>query len=136
MADHLQVELVAADRIVWSGGASMVIARTVDGDIGVLRGHAPVLSALTEAIVEITDEDGHTIVAVADGGFLSVAGDRVSILSEFAELSSEVDVDRARADLEDARAGNLAEGSDQDSAIRKAEARIRAAERDSETSRS
>ena len=44
MADALQVELVAADRTVWSGEATMVIARTVEGDIGVLRGHAPVLS--------------------------------------------------------------------------------------------
>src|SRR6185436_3802534 len=82
MADALTVELVAADRMVWSGEATMVIARTVEGDIGVLRGHAPVLSLLTEAIVEITAEDGHTVFAVADGGFLSVANDRVSILSE------------------------------------------------------
>ena len=76
MADSLTVELVAADRTVWSGAATMVIARTVEGDIGVLRGHAPVLSLLSEAIVEITAEDGHTVVAVADGGFLSVAGVR------------------------------------------------------------
>ena len=48
------MELVAADRIVWSGGASMVIARTVDGDVGVLRGHAPLLSLLADAVVEIT----------------------------------------------------------------------------------
>ena len=46
MADALQVELVAADRTVWSGEATMVIARTVEGDIGILRGHAPVLSLL------------------------------------------------------------------------------------------
>ena len=52
----LQVVLVAADRTVWSGEASMVIARTVDGDVGVLRGHAPLLSLLTDAAVEISTD--------------------------------------------------------------------------------
>jgi F-type H+-transporting ATPase subunit epsilon len=54
----LQVVLVAADRTVWSGEASMVIARTVDGDLGVLQGHAPLLSLLTDAAVEISTPDG------------------------------------------------------------------------------
>ena len=134
MADALTVELVAADRMVWSGEATMIIARTVEGDIGVLRGHAPVLSVLTEAIVEITAEDGHTVFAVADGGFISVAGDRVSILSEHAELSTEVDVDRARAELEDAKAGHWSDGSEQERHIRMAEARIRVVERDASSS--
>jgi F-type H+-transporting ATPase subunit epsilon len=134
MADALTVELVAADRMVWSGEATMVIARTVEGDIGVLRGHAPVLSLLTEAIVEITAEDGHTVFAVADGGFLSVANDRVSILSEHAEMATEVDVDEARAELEDAKAGHWTDGSEQERRIRMAEARIRVVERDTTTS--
>lgn len=134
MADALTVELVAADRMVWSGEATMVKAKTVDGDIGVLRGHTPVLSLLSEAVIEITAEDGHTVFAVADGGFLSVANDRVSILSERVELSTEVDVDQARAELEDAKAGHLMEGSDQERAIRMAEARIRVVERDTSSS--
>ncbi len=53
----LQVELVAADRTVWSGEASMVIARTVEGDVGVLKDHAPLLSLLSQAVVEITTGD-------------------------------------------------------------------------------
>ncbi len=130
MADHLQVELVAADRTVWSGEATMVIARTVEGDIGILRGHAPVLSLLTDAIVEITAEDGHTVFAVADGGFLSVANDRVSILSERAELSTEVDVDEARAELEAAKDAHLLSGTERERQIRRAEARIRVVEKD------
>ena len=130
MADALTVELVAADRTVWSGEATMVKAKTVDGDIGVLRGHAPVLSVLSEAIVEITAEGGHTVFAVTDGGFLSVANDRVSILAERVDLSTEVDVDQARAELEDAKAGHLTEGSDQEKQIRLAEARIRLVEKD------
>ena len=134
MADALTVELVAADRTVWSGEATMVIARTVEGDIGVLRGHAPVLSLLTEAIVEITAEDGHTVFAVADGGFLSVANDRVSILSERAELATEVDVEEARAQLEDAKAGHWTDGSEAERRIRMAEARLRVVERDTSSS--
>jgi F-type H+-transporting ATPase subunit epsilon len=132
MADALTVELVAADRIVWSGEATMVIAKTVDGDIGVLRGHAPVLSLLSESVVEITDDSGNTVFAVADGGFLSVAHDRVSILSERAQLASEIDVDQARAELEEARAAG--EGEDADRRIRAAEARIRVVERDNGSS--
>ena len=134
MADALTVELVAADRMVWSGEATFVIARTVEGDIGVLRGHAPVLSVLSEAIVEITAEDGHTVFAVADGGFLSVADDRVSILSEHAELATEVDVDQARAQLEDAKSGHWTDGSEAERRIRMAEARIRVVERDTSSS--
>src|SRR3954462_15558270 len=134
MADALTVELVAADRMVWSGEATFVIARTVEGDIGVLRGHAPVLSVLTEAIVEITAEEGHVVFAVADGGFLSVANDRVSIRSEHAELSTEVDVDEARAQLEDAKSGHWTDGSEAERRIRKAEARIRVVEWDTGSS--
>lgn len=129
MADELTVELVAADRTVWSGPATMVLARTVEGDIGILRGHAPVLSVLTEAVIEITDESGHVTFAVADGGFISVAGDRVSILSERAELSDEVDISDARAELEAAKEGHLDPGSPEEHRLRLAEARLRMAER-------
>lgn len=122
----LQVELVAADRTVWSGAAEMVLARTVEGDVGVLRGHAPMLSLLTQATVEISPEDGPVVVAVVDGGFLSVAGDRVSILSERAVLAEEIDVSEARADLE---AGRGLPGDEGEARIRHAEARIRAVER-------
>ena len=126
MADQLQVELVAADRTVWSGEATMVIARTVEGDIGVLRGHAPVLSLLTDAIVEIDAGDGETVVAAVDGGFISVAHDRVSILSEHVVLAEEIDVSAERSELEAAQGE---EGEDAEARIRRAEARIRAAER-------
>ncbi|MDH2415382.1 F0F1 ATP synthase subunit epsilon [Nocardioides sp. CER19] len=128
MADFLTVELVAADRTVWSGEATMVIARTTEGDLGVLRGHQPTLSLLTDAVVEISPEEGPVVVASVDGGFLSVADDRVSILSEHALLAEEINVDEARTELETAR--NLI-GSDDDAErrIRRAEARIRAVEK-------
>ena len=124
--DQLQVELVAADRTVWSGQATMVIARTTEGDVGVLRDHAPMLSLLVDAVVEIAVADGDVLVAAVDGGFLSVANNRVSILSERALLAEEINVDEARTELEGAR-----ELTDDDAGvrIRRAEARIRAVER-------
>ena len=126
-AQQLQVELVAADRTVWSGQASMVIARTTEGDVGVLRNHAPLLSLLVPGVVEISAVDGDKQVAAVDGGFLSVANNRVSILSEHAVLSHEIDVEAARADLE--AADSDSESDDADLRVKRAEARIRAAER-------
>jgi F-type H+-transporting ATPase subunit epsilon len=128
MADSeaaLQVELVAADRTVWSGTASLVIARTVEGDVGVLKDHAPLLSLLAAAVVEIQGE-GDQVVAAVDGGFLSVANNRVSILSEHAVLAEDIDVEAARSALEDAKS---AEGDEVAAHVARFEAQIRAAER-------
>jgi F-type H+-transporting ATPase subunit epsilon len=126
----MQVELVAADRLVWSGEAKMVIARTTEGDVGILPNHAPVLSLMVHGIVDVTTYDDETWVAAVDAGFLSVANNRISILSEHAEMSHDIDLERARADLERVKS----EGADDQEAMQKAEAawaeaRIRAAER-------
>ncbi len=121
----LHAELVAADRTVWSGDASMVIARTVEGDVGILKGHAPVLSLLTEAAIEIATPEG-IVHAAVDGGFISVAGDRVSILTEHALLSEEIHIGEEKAALE---AAESLSGDDRERSIRRATARIRAAER-------
>ncbi|HEX6518353.1 MAG TPA: F0F1 ATP synthase subunit epsilon [Nocardioidaceae bacterium] len=126
--DLLQVELVAADRLVWSGEAKIVIARTTEGDVGILPNHAPVLALMVDGIVDVTTADDETWVAAVDAGFLSVANNRVSILSEHAEMSHEIDLEKARADLERARqAGELL--NDAEERVRRAEARIRAVER-------
>jgi F-type H+-transporting ATPase subunit epsilon len=123
-------ELVAADRLVWSGEAKMVIARTTEGDVGILPNHAPVLSLMVHGIVDVTTSDDETWVAAVDAGFLSVANNRISILSEHAEMSHDIDLEKARADAERARS----EGADDEEARLKAEAawaeaRVRAAER-------
>ncbi|MFY0406294.1 F0F1 ATP synthase subunit epsilon [Solicola sp. PLA-1-18] len=128
MADStLHVELVAADRTVWSGEAKTIVARTVEGDIGVLPGHAPVLSLLVDGVVEIDTEDGETWFAAVEGGFLSIADDRVSILSEDAQMSHEIDVEQAKADVEKAKADGLDEAEAQERLAR-AEAKVRAVE--------
>ncbi len=82
----LQVELVAADRKVWEGEADMVVARTVDGELGILPGHTPLLGVLTEGEVRIkAGEATHT--ASVDGGFLSVDRDKVIIIAEAVDAS-------------------------------------------------
>jgi F-type H+-transporting ATPase subunit epsilon len=126
--DLMQVELVAADRLVWSGEATMVIARTTEGDVGILPNHAPMLSLLVDGVVDVTTSENETWVAAVDAGFLSVANNRISILSEHAEMSHEIDLEKARADLE--RAKTAGENDDEaEEAVRRAEARIRAAEK-------
>ena len=123
----LQVVLVAATRTVWSGEASMVIARTVDGDLGVLQGHAPLLSLLTDAAVEISTPDG-VVHAAVDGGFISVADDRVSILAERIERAEDIELEQARIDREEAER-LIDSGNGAEQRLRHAEARIRAAEK-------
>jgi len=127
MADNLQLALVAADRVVWSGEATMIIARTTDGEVGVLKNHAPLLSVLVPGAVEVHTVEGERWSAVINGGFLSVANNRVSILAEHAEMSHEVDLEKARQDLERAKQAG-AESAKSDEEIRLAEARIRVAE--------
>lgn len=138
MADNenLRVELVAPDRLVWSGEASFVLARTADGEIGIMRNHAPVLSVLDPGAVVIQDDGGDTKVAAVDGGFLSVADSRVSILSEHAETADEIDLESARRDVEQAGDGagdgNAGADQDDDDAARRlawAQARVDAAQK-------
>ncbi len=128
--DLMQVELVAADRVVWSGEATLVIARTTEGDVGILPNHAPVLSLMVDGIVDIRTAEGETWIAAVDTGFLSVANNRISVLSEHAEMSHDIDLERARADLERAKtAGELISEPAERAERAWAEARIRAVER-------
>ena len=92
MADPLAVELVAADRTVWTGEAAMVVTRTADGDVGILPHHAPLLGTLADGAVQIRQESGEEVVAVVHGGFLSVADNRVGILAEEAALAQDIEL--------------------------------------------
>ncbi|GGX82268.1 MULTISPECIES: F0F1 ATP synthase subunit epsilon [Streptomyces] len=119
MAAELHVELVAADRSVWSGEATLVIARTTSGDIGVMPGHQPLLGVLESGPVTIRTADGNVVAAV-HGGFISFADDKLSLLAEIAELADEIDVKRAERALE--RAKSAADAA----AERRADVRLRA----------
>lgn len=119
----LQVELVAADRVVWSGEAVRVLARTASGDLGVLANHAPLLSVLVPGVVEIEATGGERLRAAVGDGFLSVADNRVSILSEDTFLADEIVESDARAELEQAKSDG------DDLAAQRAEAKLRVLQR-------
>ncbi|HQR25819.1 MAG TPA: F0F1 ATP synthase subunit epsilon [Nocardioides sp.] len=130
MSDQLlQVEVVSADALIWSGQATMVIARTTEGDVGILPEHSPLLSILVDGVVDVRTAEGESWVAAVSTGFLSVANNRVSVLAEVAEASHDIDLEKARADLERARTSGEYNDEEAEEAVRRAEARIRAAER-------
>ncbi|CAB4680769.1 MAG: F0F1 ATP synthase subunit epsilon [Actinobacteria bacterium] len=82
----LHVELVAADQAVWAGAAKMVIAKTVEGEIGLLPGHEPMLAILAAGEVRITLPTGEKLVASAEDGFLSIEHDVLTIFARHAAL--------------------------------------------------
>lgn len=84
----LKVSLVSADAEVWSGEASLVIAKTVEGEIGFMAGHEPVLAILAEGQVRITETSGNKVIADARDGFVSVERDEVTIVAGNAALVS------------------------------------------------
>jgi len=85
MSDKLlKVEVVTPEKRVWSGEATMVSARTLDGDLGVLPNHTPLLGVLADGTVSIKSSDGSVNDFVINGGFISVSNNRVSILGESA----------------------------------------------------
>jgi F-type H+-transporting ATPase subunit epsilon len=123
----VHVELVSVERLLWSGEARMVIARTTEGELGVLPGHAPLLGELAAGgIVRIQQEDaGDELVFAVHGGVLSVTEDGVSILAELAERADEVDVARAEQALERARSAGE-DDSETGAAASRALSRLRA----------
>ncbi|MEH0109258.1 F0F1 ATP synthase subunit epsilon [Tersicoccus sp. MR15.9] len=89
MADsrsELEVEVVASDRFIWSGGARLVKARTTDGDIGIMPGHTPVLALLAEGEVAIEPASGSRVRVQVSQGFFSVDHDRVVIVADDATV--------------------------------------------------
>ncbi|MGQ7297418.1 F0F1 ATP synthase subunit epsilon [Quadrisphaera sp. KR29] len=81
----LQVQVVSAEREVWSGEARMVIARTLEGELGILTGHEPMLAVLAEGEVRV-ESAGGGVTAQVDGGFLSVEHDTVLVVAERARV--------------------------------------------------
>ena len=122
----LQVALVAPEGEIWSGAARQIIAKTLDGDIGVLTGHTPVLGILAEgSLVRIFPEDASgEVVAAIGGGFLSVADDQVSVLARQALLAHDVDRASAQTALDTAESEA---GGEETHEIRFLRAQLRAA---------
>ena len=122
------------DRPLWSGEAGMVIAKTIDGEIGVLTGHSPVFGILSPgSVVRIQpagndDSPVEEVRAAVRDGFLSVTDNRVSILASIGTLAADVEVTEARADLDQASAAAGSTSAVEESVeVRYARARLRAA---------
>lgn len=126
----LDVEVVSPERILYSGQATFVRARTIDGgEIAFLTGHAPFIGALEICVVKIiTDTGAETFIAV-HGGFVEVSADQVTILSDVAEVRDDIDVPRAERAREAAEAALRTDPDDEEAqaALKRAEIRIETA---------
>ena len=122
----LEVHVVTPEREVWAGEASEVIAHGIDGDVGILTGHAPLLAQLAIGPLQIQQEDGEWVKAVVDGGFLHVSTEegatRVDVLATNAQLETEIDAAAVRMRLEELRASGADDEADDE--IARAEARL------------
>ena len=123
----MQVDVVSPERVLFSGEATMVVTRTLSGDIAFMPGHAPFLGALTECHTRIHLVDGTVEDAAIHGGFVEVSSGKVSILSDVAELASQIDTDRARRAAERAEASLRHEhDAEVEASLRRAHARLNA----------
>jgi len=122
----LQVELVSPERVLWSGEATMVIARTIGGgDIAFLDGHAPFVGALGIGALTIRPVDGTDEHVAVHGGFVEVSDNTVTILSDVAEMKDHIDEERAREAKEAAEAAVRSEHNGEIEAdLRRAETRL------------
>ena len=123
---ELNVSLVAVDGPVWSGAAKLVVAKTLAGEIGILPQHEPVLAVLADGTVRVEPLEGPKLTFAVHGGFFAVDQDNVTILAETAEAADKIDVLRAEAALERAKAAGL-DTPDVVAAYHRAETRIRVA---------
>ena len=122
----LHVEVVSPERILWTGEAEMVTARTLGGgDISFLTGHAPFVGALDVGQVKVQVDGGGTELIAVHGGFVEVSGNTVTLLSDVAELASQIDVERARTAHERAEAALRHETDvEAEAALRRARVRL------------
>jgi F-type H+-transporting ATPase subunit epsilon len=125
----LHVEVVSPERILWTGDADMVIARTLGGgDIAFLTGHAPFVGALDIGKVTVRPSEGADELVAVHGGFIEVSNDRVTILSDVAEVASQIDIERARQAQERAEAALRGEhDAEAEAALRRANVRLHVA---------
>jgi F-type H+-transporting ATPase subunit epsilon len=123
----LEVHVVTPEREVWSGTATEVIARGIEGDVGILTGHAPLLIRLAIGPLQVQREDGSWLRAVVDGGFLHVSTEegqtRVDVLASGAALADEIDVESVRRRVEELRSTD-AEDDRARRELARAEARV------------
>ena len=118
----LDVAVVSAERLLWQGEAKSVVAKTPEGEIGILPGHEPVLALLLESPLRIEESDGNKMMVAVHGGFFSVDSNKVNVIAEVAELAEDIDLERAQAAL--SRAQGASDDEADGSALRRAETRL------------
>jgi F-type H+-transporting ATPase subunit epsilon len=126
----LEVHVVTPEREVWSGDATLVVARGVEGEVGIMAQHAPLLIRL--AIGQLTvRREGEDLLAVVDGGFLHVTTEgqetRVDVLATSVSLADEIDTAAEQERKASAESRLATERDDADAAaeLEKAQARLK-----------
>ncbi len=87
MAKSFRVDVVAPEAIIWSGDAEFVVARTTEGEIGILADHEPLMAALTTGAVIVEHGSEKTTIGV-HGGFLQIIENQVTLLTDRAQIST------------------------------------------------
>ena len=131
----LEVHVVTPERELWTGAAEMLIARGIEGELGILGGHEPMLVQLAIGPLRVHREGGEVLAAVVDGGFLHVGTHegvtRADVLASQAELADEIDVEAARRRAAELEASSTDLGEAELDALKrevqKAEARVKLA---------
>jgi len=125
------LELVTPERKLFSEEVQAVRVPGVEGSLGVLAGHAPLLTELTTGLIKLTLADGREAYIATSGGFMQVSREKVIILADSAELSEEIDIERARAAADQARQQLAVEGINAEEVrqqLERAENRIKVAQ--------
>ncbi|MXY46126.1 MAG: F0F1 ATP synthase subunit epsilon [Chloroflexi bacterium] len=129
----MRLEIVTAERRVYSEDVDMLVAPGIDGQLGILPNHAPLLTALQPGEIRV-DKDGEESYMAVSGGFLEVLSNRVTILADTAERAEEIDIERAEAAVRRAQERISSRASDRDlqralMSLRRSQARLLAARR-------
>jgi F-type H+-transporting ATPase subunit epsilon len=125
----LHVELVSPEQVLYSGDGDMVVCRTTDGEIAFLTGHAQFVGSLGIGEVRVIEPGGEVVHAAVHGGFVEVSNDRVTVLSDVAELANQIDVARAQRAVEQAELQlRDATHPEAEAALRRARTRIEVAQ--------
>lgn len=126
MADRkISCEVISPERIVYSGEAEMVVARGVEGELGIMSNHVPFVTPLDIGEMRVKHDDGQEYIAVM-GGYLEFGNNKLTVLADIAEVRSQIDVTRAQQKKEE-REKQLAEAKLEDQALLEAEISLRKA---------
>ena len=129
----MRLEIVTAERVVYSEDVDVLVAPGIDGELGILPSHAPLLTMLKPGEIKVVRDGEESFIAVG-GGFLEVRGDKVTILADTAEHAEEIDLQRSEEALQRAQESVSASASDSDleravASMRRSQARLKVARR-------